>query len=863
MKNKISTVLSRTVVIVIVLFLVFANQNIFAEFRTLKPEQVAEIVNSTQRTVVPLSGVWEKSNNNGNTWQRVNIPKTSYENEQIIYKKEVRIDKDLVNNKNIRLLFLGLAGQVEIYFNNDFLIKVDGKFIPLDITVPRKMLIPDGNNEIKLVFLKNSEIDFLHTRSILNAPKLAKGIIRETFLIATSPIYVSELKYQFTNNLNNLQVDLTCAAEIISDQILAKDETTGTVATKRIRVSAEYQLFNKRTNEAVTPLETKDFFAENARTENLKFNISTNHLNRWSLESPELYKLVVRLRQNGVLIDEYFTNIGKKNISKNNDKQITVNGQPLEIKAITYNETFGTNGNTVSDYRLAEDIKNIKLLGANAIRLKNFVPNPYLMHLCDKYGIMVFIDLPLLNTNRSLLQREEFLTQTENSLLRILQSYSNFTSFVGIGIGSSVIEGKEFENLAKQLISLTKDYRKLIYKTVELGTNNFNFEGFDFLILQTNNSFRSEENIRNEIERIKKICNLPLILGFSSRVKPGNMNGYSDPTSNEFQAFFIKNCYNISVQMRLAGSLINSYNDYFTNFPVLTLNYWNQFMETTGITDIYHRNKPAVATVKALFNDERLPLLNAGTYENKTPITYILTGLMMLLFLVLMFNRYSRFREYFIRAFWRPENFFADIRDLRILSMKQTLVLGLIITSTLSLCFGSVIFNFRNDINYSFLFVALLPFINILEVLFKSVWRPELLLAFFTVFNILVLLVVAFLVRILAAILRARLFTADAITITIWSALPLVIFLPLSVILAKLVLLSDAFIFIFFVLFILTKLWTLHRFFKALSIIFAKQFIQIYSFGIIFLVLTVILPIVFYENKFDLLPFVEYFIWLP
>lgn len=849
--------------IIFALTFFIANCNLLATYQQLKPEQIAEIANSTQRIVVPLSGVWEKSNNNGNTWERVNIPSTNYEEEQVIYKKEIRIDKDLANSKNIRLLFLGLAGQVEVYFNNDFLTKVEGKFIPLDITVPRKMLLPDGNNEIRLVFLKNSEFDFLQTRSTVNAPRVAKGIIREPLLIATTPIYVSDLKYRWTNNLNNLQVELACSSEQISEQIIDKDETTGTVATKKMRVTAEYQIINKRTNEAVTPLTTKDFFAENARTVNLKFDIATHHLNRWSVNSPELYKLVVKLKRNGVLLDEYFVNIGKKHISKNNDRQITLNGETVEIKAISYNECFGTNGNTVSAYRLEEDIKSIKLLGANAIRLQHFAPSPYLMHLCDKYGIMVFIDLPLMNTNRSLIASEEFITQTQNILLRILQSYSNFTSFVGIGIGSSVIEGKEFNDLAKQLITLTKDYRKLIYKTIELGTNEFNFEGYDFLVLKTNDSFSSEENIRKEIERIKSKCNLPLILGFSSRVKPGNLNGYSDPTSNEFQAFFIKNCYNISVQSRLAGSLINSFNDYFTHYPILTLDNYDQYIETTGITDIYHRNKPSFATVKALFNDERLPLLNAGNFENEIVISYIITGLVLLLLLVFMFNRYSRFREYFIRAFWRPENFFADIRDLRILSIVQTLILGLIIALTVSLCFGSVIFNLRNDIDYSYLITALLPFKNVLEVLFKSVWQPELLLVFFTVFNILFLFIVALLVRILASILGAKLFTDDAVTISVWSSLPLVIFLPLSIILAKLVLLSDVFIFIFFILYCLACLWTLHRFFKAISIIFAKSFIQVYSFGIIFLLVTVLLPIIFYESKFNIMPFIEYFIWLP
>jgi beta-galactosidase len=854
--------------IIVLLSFFIANYNLLlaVEYQPLKTEQIAEIVHSTKRIVVPLLGTWEKSTNNGSSWSRIDVPCTGYEEGQVIYKKEIRIDKDTYNNKNLHLFFSGLAGQVDVYFNNEFVIKIDGKFLPINIPIPKKMLIYGSNNEIRLVFLKNSDIDFLQSLYVMNAPasQAAKGIIREPFLIATSPIYINELKHKFTNNLSNLHFNMSCTADQVVEKIIENDEEAGTITNKKINVTVEYLIINKRTNDAVTSLASKDFLIENLRTIDLKFDIATSHLRHWSLDSPELYKLVVRLKQNGVLMDEYFVNIGKREVAKNKEGKITLNGKTVEIKSVLYNECFGTVGNTISAYRFEEDIKNIKLLGVNTIRLQFFIPNPYLIYICEKYGMMVLMDLPLSNINKNLLKNEEFVTQIKHTFTRFLQrSYSNSASLIGIGIGSSVIECKEFNTLAQQLISLTKNYKKLIYKVVELGTENFSETGYDLLIFNTNTSFNNIEKIKKEIDRIKEQCKLPLVFGFSSRVKPGNLNGYSDPTSNEYQAFFIKNCYNLSVQARLAGFLIYSYNDYLTNYPILALDYRNQYLETTGITDVYHKNKNSVKTIIPLLHNERLPLLNLGTYENENLITYIVIGLVLLLLFLFMFNRYSRFREYLIRAFLRPENFFADIRDLRIMSIIQTLILGLIIALSISLCLGSVTFNLRGDINYSYFITVLFPFRNILEILFKSAWQPELLLIFFSVIVVAILFINAILIRILASILRARLFTDDTITISIWAVLPFILLLPLGIILAKLILISDVFIFIFFILFIIMVIWSIHRLFKSVAIIFAKSFIQVYSFGIVFFVITVLIPIIYYENEFGLMSFIEYFIYMP
>ena len=145
----------------------------------------------------------------------------------------------------------------------------------------------------------------------------------------------------------------------------------------------------------------------------------------------------------------YFTNIGIKTFSKKNNNFL-LNGEPIEIKALTYHEHFFSVKNTLSAYRLEEDIKSMKTLGANAVRF-TFAPNPYIEYLCDKHGLLMFIDIPISNLPQKLLSNEEIFVKSQNILSRTLGIYNKNSSFFAVGLGDNLVECKE-------LIDFTMNY---------------------------------------------------------------------------------------------------------------------------------------------------------------------------------------------------------------------------------------------------------------------------------------------------------------------------------------------------------------------------------------------------------------------
>lgn len=147
--------------------------------------------------------------------------------------------------------------------------------------------------------------------------------------------------------------------------------------------------------------------------------------------------------------------------------------------------------------------------------------------------------------------------------------------------------------------------------------------------------------------------------------------------------------------------------------------------------------------LKNLFLNDKLPLLNRGNFEQIQTTSYIIIGLIALLLLLYILNRYNRFREYFFRAFLRSYNFFSDIRDKRIMPMYQTTILGILTSVGIALCFSNFLFSMRLDINYSFLLSSVIPFPDILAFLFKIIYLPEFLLLATTLLFIILTLIVA------------------------------------------------------------------------------------------------------------------------
>lgn len=108
----------------------------------------------------------------------------------------------------------------------------------------------------------------------------------------------------------------------------------------------------------------------------------------WSSEDPNLYTLVLCLRNDGVPIEYISTRIGFRRIEIR-EGVIYINNKRVVFKGTNRHEFSCDTGHYVSLETMLDDIRMMKQNNINAVRTSHYPNDPKWLELCDEYGIYV------------------------------------------------------------------------------------------------------------------------------------------------------------------------------------------------------------------------------------------------------------------------------------------------------------------------------------------------------------------------------------------------------------------------------------------------------------------------------------------
>jgi hypothetical protein len=180
-------------------------------------------------------------------------------------------------------------------------------------------------------------------------------------------------------------------------------------------------------------------------------------------------------------------------------------------------------------------------------------------------------------------------------------------------------------------------------------------------------------------------------------------------------------------------------------------------------------------------------------------------------------------------------NFFADVRDQHGVSLLHTTFLALIVSVSLAIVGSSVLYRFRDSLLLDDLLTYVLITDGVKAFLIHLVWEPLRFILAASGFIFVSLVLLSGAVHLFKVIVRSRVFGYQAYTATVWSMTPLLAFIPVGMILFRVmegsmyVLPSLIFITAFLV-------WVIARLFKGISIIYDIYPPKMYAAGILALV---------------------------
>jgi beta-galactosidase len=110
---------------------------------------------------------------------------------------------------------------------------------------------------------------------------------------------------------------------------------------------------------------------------------------RWNLDDPKLYRAVSKVMADGTVVDVVTNTFGIREFHFDADRGFFLNGKNLKIKGVCLHHDGGPIGAAVPDKVLERRLRTLKEIGANAIRTSHNPPDPALLDLCDRLGLLV------------------------------------------------------------------------------------------------------------------------------------------------------------------------------------------------------------------------------------------------------------------------------------------------------------------------------------------------------------------------------------------------------------------------------------------------------------------------------------------
>ncbi len=119
------------------------------------------------------------------------------------------------------------------------------------------------------------------------------------------------------------------------------------------------------------------------------FKATIKNVDKWSAEIPNLYTLVLALKDNhGHILEATSSQVGFRKVEIKNS-QLLVNGKPIEVHGVNLHEHHPQKGHVVDSIMMMEDIRMMKRNNINAVRMSHYPHSPLWYNLCDKYGLYI------------------------------------------------------------------------------------------------------------------------------------------------------------------------------------------------------------------------------------------------------------------------------------------------------------------------------------------------------------------------------------------------------------------------------------------------------------------------------------------
>lgn len=282
---------------------------------------------------------------------------------------------------NVTLHFGGVASGYKVWLNGKLVGYAEDSFLPSEFNITP--YLQKGENVLSVWVIRWSDGYFLEDQDQWRL----SGIHREVMLKAEPKLRIADFFYQA--KLDKDYKDALLSIRPRMENLTGK-EVPGYQLKVQLYDTKGTPVFEKPLQKSVESIINEIY----PRLDNVKFGLmeaTVYNPAKWSAETPNLYTLVLSLEDSTGKIQEVKScKLGFRFIEfSKEDSKLLINGKLTYLYGINRPDHHPTKGKALSRADILQDIQTIKRFNFNCIRTSHYPPDPYLLDLCDEYGIMV------------------------------------------------------------------------------------------------------------------------------------------------------------------------------------------------------------------------------------------------------------------------------------------------------------------------------------------------------------------------------------------------------------------------------------------------------------------------------------------
>lgn len=382
------------------------------------------------------SGAWQEDFDDS-AWSVVNVPHTwndrdtdddvkGYYRGKAWYRKRVFINRRHSDDRVI-VCFEGANQEASLYVNGQFAGTHKGGYTRFCFDVTERLRF--GEDNLLAVCVDNS-----HNAGI---PPLSAdftfygGIYRNVCLKMVSPIHIS-VDDHASSGVYLHTPEVSGSAATVDVKALLTNETGGKAVVKVENTIVDAEGREVERASATVRLEA----GARQREVSTRLKVSVPHL--WDIDDPYLYtvRTSVRDKLSGRVTDEVATPLGLRWFAFDAEQGFTLNGKPRKLIGTARHQDSFQRGNALPDEMHERDVRLLKDMGGNFLRVSHYPQSHVVMELCDRLGILTSVEIPVVN---AVSETEEFLNNSVEMAKEMVRQDFNHPSVIMWGYMNEVL----------------------------------------------------------------------------------------------------------------------------------------------------------------------------------------------------------------------------------------------------------------------------------------------------------------------------------------------------------------------------------------------------------------------------------------